>query len=112
MIKKNIIWKIPEPRTILNDLIISEIEIYEKIKSLPNKTSTGPDDIFSNSLLKRLNPAICTPLQILFQKTINNESIPSTWKIAKVIALFKADESYLAKKLQTNKFDKYSMQTK
>ena len=49
----------------------SEIEIKKLIENLPNKTSSGYDNI-SNILLKRLCAAILTPLTVIFNLSISN----------------------------------------
>ena len=69
-------------------------EIVKLIESLPNKTSRGYDEI-SNVLLKKLSPAISIPLEIIFNKPLEEGSFPEDMKQADVIPLFKGKESYI-----------------
>ena len=70
------------------------VEIIKLIESLPNKTSTGFDDV-SNVLLKELKDCICRPLSVIFNKSINNGEFPSTMKNAETIALHKSKEKHI-----------------
>ena len=70
-------------------------EISDLIKNLPNKTSSGYDDI-SNKLLKDLNPHILKPLEIIFNKSLLEGKFPELMKIAEVIPLYKGKEKYLS----------------
>ena len=72
----------------------NKIEIAKLIDPLPNKTSKGYDEI-SNVLLKKLNPTICTPLEIVFNKSLEEGSFPKDMKLANVVPLFKGKERYL-----------------
>jgi len=69
-------------------------EISCIIRLLKNKKSTGPDGI-SSILLKQLNEAICEPLVILINKSIENGIFPDSLKIAKIIPIYKSKESNL-----------------
>ena len=69
-------------------------EIAKLIESLPNKTSKGYDEI-SNVLLKKLNLTTCTPLEIIFNKSLEEGSFPKDMKLADVVPLFKNKERYL-----------------
>ena len=70
------------------------VEIMKLIESLPNKTSTGFDDV-SNVLLKELKDCICRPLSVIFNKSINNGEFPSTMKNSETIALHKSKEKHI-----------------
>ena len=72
----------------------TKCEIAKLIESLPNKTSKGYDEI-SNVLLKELSPTICTPLEIIFNKSLEEGSFPKNMKLADVVPLFKTKERYL-----------------
>ena len=75
-------------------------EIVKLIESLPNKTSKGHDDI-SNILLKKFNPTIVTPLEIIFNKSLEEESFPDEMKQADVIPLYKSKEKYIVNNYRT-----------
>ena len=68
-------------------------EIGNLIRSLPNKSSSGHDDI-TNILLKKLAPNISTPLSIVFNKSLKEGSFPNTMKLADVVPLYKSKEKY------------------
>ena len=69
-------------------------EIEKLINKLPNKTSKGHDDI-SNVLLKRLKPAVCEPLEMIFNKSIEEGVFPDEMKNADVLPLYKSKEKFL-----------------
>ena len=71
----------------------SEIEIKKLIENLPNKTSSGYDNI-SNILLKRLCTAILTPLTVIFNLSISNGIFPNKMKLAETTPLYKGKETY------------------
>lgn len=52
----------------------------------------GPDGICPK-LLKLGKPAICHLLADLFQQSIDTGCVPSDWKVARVIAIFKSGDS-------------------
>ena len=68
-------------------------EILQLINHLPNKTSSGHDEI-SNLLLK-IATSILKPLEIIFNHSITNHTFPNDMKLAEVIPLFKSKETYL-----------------
>ena len=72
----------------------SKSEIERMITKLPNKKSKGHDDI-SNILLKRLKASISHPLQIVFNKSLQEGSFPESMKQAYVFALYKSKEKHL-----------------
>ena len=50
--------------------------------------ATGPDEI-SHRILKETHSTICEPLRILFNRSMQEHSYPSSWKLANVMPLFK-----------------------
>ena len=64
-----------------------EIEII--IEKLPNKNSSGHDDI-SNNLLKKFGKLILKPLQIIFNKSMTEGEFPEAMKLADVVPLHKS----------------------
>ena len=85
-------------------------EIENLIRSLPNKTSSGHDEI-TNILLKKLASNISIPLSVVFNKSLKEGSFPNTMKLADVVPLYKSKEKYyttnyrpisLHNQLQTN----------
>ena len=75
--------------------IYSDINMYttydtvkNKIKSLPNKTSAGPDGI-PCLILKYLPPPLLLDITIVFNNLINNSYYPKKWKTAVVCPVLK-----------------------
>ena len=66
-------------------------EISEIVLSLKSKTSSGPDNI-SNSLLKEIIPYILEPLTHIFNLSIQHGVVPHSYKLAKVIPVFKTGD--------------------
>ena len=63
-------------------------EILGLLKGLPNKTTSGYDNI-NNLLLKQLSTAIVGPLEIIFNKSIEEGSFPENMKKADIVPLHK-----------------------
>ena len=69
-------------------------EISDIIQILhPNKAS-GPD-VISHKMLKLCPNKIALPLQIIFNKFLQQSKYPTNWKLAHVIAVFKKGNSSL-----------------
>ena len=66
----------------------SKDEIESVVKSLPNKVSSGYDQI-SNNLLKQLSTSISYPLEIIFNQSIQQGIFPMLMKKVEVIPLYK-----------------------
>ena len=69
-------------------------EIDRIIEKLPNKNSSGYDNI-SNILLKKLKSALLKPLTIIFNKSISSGIFPERMKLADVFPLHKGKEKFL-----------------
>ena len=69
----------------------NQIEIENLIKALPNKMSSGHDEI-NNVMLKGLCSAISYPLQLIFNQSIVTGVFPDKMKIAEVIPLYKGKQ--------------------
>ena len=69
-------------------------ELGKLIDGLPNKTSSGYDNI-SNILLKKLKNELLTPLTLVFNQSLQQGIFPDAMKIAEVIPLYKGKERYL-----------------
>ena len=68
------------------DTEVTEEEVRTAIKSTPSKKSAGPDGITSIHL-KHLGDKAIKLLARLFTIVINTNTIPQTWKTAKIIPL-------------------------
>ena len=67
---------------------ISPKEVAETLRSLPNKSSCGSDEI-SYRLMKEAGPALVGPLVTLFNRSLLLRQEPDEWKKAIVILIFK-----------------------
>ena len=65
-------------------------EIIKIVKSLKNSNSSGHDEITTN-LLKQIIIDIAPPLMHIFNLSLSNGVYPNSFKIAKVIPIFKKD---------------------
>ena len=72
----------------------SHREVKKLIDGLPNKTSSGYDNI-SNILLKKLKMELLTPLTYVFNQSLKQGTFPEAMKIAEVIPLHKGKERYI-----------------
>ena len=68
-------------------------EILALIKNLPNKRSSGYDNI-SNLLLKALSVHITVPLEIIFNKSIEEGVFPENMKEADIVPLYKSKDKH------------------
>ena len=64
-------------------------EILKLIDSLPNKNSSGHDNI-SNTMLKSLSQSIIVPLEIIYNKSIAEGIFPEDMKKADIVPLYKS----------------------
>ena len=86
--------QIPQHITSMYMTPTSKEEIEKLIDKLPNKTSKGHDDI-SNVLLKKLKIVVSAPLELIFNKSIEEGVLPEEMKKADVIPLYKSKERYV-----------------
>ena len=78
----------------ITDLNVSVEEISDIIQILhPNKAS-GPD-VISHKMLILCPNKIALPLQIIFNKSLQQCKYPTNWKLAHVIQVFKKGDSSL-----------------
>ena len=70
----------------------SEQEIDKIIEKLPNKNSSGYDNI-NNILLKKLKFPLLKPLNIIFNKSISSGIFPKKMKLVDVFPLHKGKEN-------------------
>ena len=67
------------------------IEIDNLIRNLPNKQSSGYDNI-NNLLLKDLSPVLLNPLSIIFNKSLQEGIFPDKMKLADTMPLYKSKD--------------------
>jgi hypothetical protein len=68
-----------------------ESEIIDIINSLDLDKASGPDFI-SHRMLKGVSRTISKPLSILFNRSLQEETFPDSWKMAHVIPLYKKND--------------------
>ena len=73
-----------------NKLDIGLVDRY--LQALPCKSSCGPDNIPA-MFLKRLHSVFALPLCLLFQYSLNSDTLPSVWKEANVVPIYKKSGS-------------------
>ncbi|MEW8547929.1 MAG: reverse transcriptase family protein, partial [Candidatus Thiodiazotropha sp.] len=74
--------------TELSDIIITEENIEKLINQLKPSKSQGPDNLHPK-FLKETQSVIKKPLEIIFQKSIQEGKLPEVWKEANVTPIFK-----------------------
>ena len=73
----------------LNDINITVRDVERQIDKLKKGKAPGPDGI-TTSILKKLKSSVVKPLQLIFQLSIQTGVVPSDWKSAKVVPIFKS----------------------
>jgi Reverse transcriptase (RNA-dependent DNA polymerase) len=77
------------PKFDLSSNPITDEEIISCIRSLEDKRTPDMSGISSN-IIKKIYPSIIRPLKHVFSKSLTSGIVPSKFKIAKVIPLFKS----------------------
>ncbi|MES9905174.1 MAG: reverse transcriptase family protein [Sedimenticola sp.] len=72
----------------LKDIVVTPELVKKQLLKLNSSKSPG-DDQMHPRILKELNNEICESLAVLFNKTISEGRLPSQWKFAVVVPLFK-----------------------
>ena len=67
---------------------ITEEEVRKAIKALKDGKAFGPDGI-PNEIIKRCEEELLEPICIVFNKSLNEGSIPEMWRCANVVPIFK-----------------------
>ena len=83
--------ELPNPGILREGLInidITEEEVHDLIKCINVSKATGPDEV-SPRLLKEADATIVPSLTKLFKMSIRLSKVPSSWKLANVLPLFK-----------------------
>jgi retron-type reverse transcriptase len=71
---------------------LRQADILRQLSMLSTTTATGPDEI-SAKLLKQLAPAVASNLTLIMNRSIEQCSVPTDWKKANVVAIWKAKGS-------------------
>jgi hypothetical protein len=75
-------------RPMIEQIILSQEDLYDCLLLLDVSKVTGPDGI-SSRLLKYAARELSYPLALLFNKSLRLGVFPSSWKISHVIPVFK-----------------------
>ena len=81
--------KIPNQKNSVFLTPCTEQEINDLIKNLPNKFSSGHDNI-TNVILKEIKAELVTPLATIFNSSLRTGIFPDQMKTANVVPLFKS----------------------
>ena len=68
---------------------VKELEIFKELKNLKRKKASGPDN-FPPGLLKDAALVLTKPLTFIINLSLKTGVVPSEWKVAKVIPLYKS----------------------
>ncbi len=79
---------LPYCNHLINQKVISAIDVYEVLNGLDISKATGPDNII-NKLLKEASVTIAEPLSHLLHFSLSLGTFPDPWKLANVIPIFK-----------------------
>ena len=87
----------PAPQTnCLSSISVNDELIVDVIKELSCNSAAGPDGV-PVALLKNASGELAKPLNILFNHSTNMGHVPSTWKEAAVVPIYKGGYRSLAK---------------
>ncbi len=74
--------------TYLNNMHITKRDILEAVNNINVNKAPGPDKI-SPRILKEVKKAINRPFLIIFSESLRQGKVPTDWKFANVIPVFK-----------------------
>jgi len=78
----------PPGAPLLSSITFSPVDVYIVLSQLPNKTSSGPDEI-PQCLLKNLAFHLALPLCTIFNTSLATNQLPNDFLLANVTAIFK-----------------------
>jgi hypothetical protein len=79
---------------VLTDLNLTELEVETLLNSLDTNKATGSDEIPAR-LLKETASIIAPSIRKLFNKSLNQGTVPQDWKLANVVPVYKkGDKEY------------------
>ena len=87
---------LPIPSNHLDSVNLTEQEVFDALSNLnPNKAS-GIDNI-PPIVLKKCAHVLVIPIHHLFETSINSGTIPSEWKIHKIVPVYKSGDKTTVK---------------
>ena len=72
---------------LIDNLSITNLDMEKALSSLKINKSLEPDGIHPR-ILKELSKEIACPLKLMFDKTLKENKLPSSWKEAEVRPIF------------------------
>ena len=84
-----------ETQAVIDDIVVTPIGIAKLLKQLDPAKACGPDNIQAR-VLKELADEIAPCLCKIFQKSLNSGEVPSDWRKANVVPIFKNGEREIA----------------
>lgn len=75
----------------IQNIEITPEEVKDVLQSLQLGKSSGPDGI-NNRILKELSSELSNPLCELFNSSLSQSAVPSSWKEANVTPIYKKDD--------------------
>jgi len=84
--------ELPDISGSIQTIVITISDVYEALMSLDINKSVGKDEI-SPRVLQSCAQSLCAPLHYLFSMSLRYASIPSMWKVHKIVPIFKAGDS-------------------
>ena len=75
-------------KTELNSISITDEEMFKALNKLNTSKSPGPDKLHPR-ILKELAHQLSHPLRLLFDKTLQDGTLPDSWKVAEVKPIYK-----------------------
>ena len=81
------IYKGPDDEK-LTDIEITDDCVKKVLKGLDPTKAAGPDEI-PPSMLKALAEELCQPLSIIYNKSLDERTVPRDWRTAHIIPIFK-----------------------
>ena len=72
----------------LSNITITAKQVNEILKNLKVTKAAGPDNIHPR-LLKESSEVITRPLEIIFNKSVQQGAIPNAWKISNIVPVYK-----------------------
>ena len=82
---------LPTPNATLNNIDITEEDVFDALCSLDPSKASGPDGI-SPKILKIFSTALCSPLLYLFSQCLAQHTIPSGWRIHSITPIHKSGD--------------------
>ena len=92
---------VPEPMKIndtvpnLESLDITAEKVKKKLENVKKFSAPGPDGI-NPFIVNELSDELCTPLAMIFQKSLEEGYVPDDWKCANVTPIFKKGSKFEA----------------